>query len=130
MDIWLVLILIFVGIIAFALGMSVAKSREWSIRKDAVDRSKSVILWGVYEHTAPLLPWFPYALKDMIFLGKWVDYVVFDGLSEHGSIREVVFIEVKTNKSSLNHREKAIKQAIDAGRVSYRVMRYDTNEGR
>ena len=40
-----------------------------------------------------------------------MDYVVFDGLSEHGSIREVVFIEVKTNKSSLNHREKAIKQA-------------------
>lgn len=127
MDGSTLMIMVLIAVIAFSLGLSVARSRHKEIRRDAVERSKSVILWGVYEHTAPLLPGFPYVLKDMIFLGKWVDYVVFDGLSDAWEVREVVFIEVKTNKSSLNAREKAIKHAIEEGRVSYRVMRYDTS---
>lgn len=50
-------------------------------RKDAVDRSRSVVLGHVHEKIAPLLPHFPYSYKDLVFLGKGVDYLVFDGLS-------------------------------------------------
>lgn len=50
-------------------------------RQDAVDRSRSVVLGHVNEKIAPLLPNFPYHYKDLVFLGKGIDYLVFDGLS-------------------------------------------------
>jgi predicted Holliday junction resolvase-like endonuclease len=41
-----------------------------SIRSDAIKRSQSVILGNVYEKVLPFLPDFPYAPKDMVFIGK------------------------------------------------------------
>jgi len=57
-----------------------------------------------------------------MFLGKGVDYLVFDGLHE-GNLRKIRFLEIKTNTSQLNHREKMIKQAVEKGHVSYEVLR-------
>lgn len=39
-------------------------------RDDAIKRSQSVILGSVYEKVLPFLPDFPYAPKDMVFIGK------------------------------------------------------------
>jgi len=41
-----------------------------NIRSDAIKRSQSVILGSVYEKVLPFLPDFPYAPKDMVFIGK------------------------------------------------------------
>ena len=49
-----------------------------SSRKAAVSQSRSVVLGHVNEKIAPLLPNFPYYYKDLMFLGKGVDYLVFD----------------------------------------------------
>jgi predicted Holliday junction resolvase-like endonuclease len=57
-----------------------------------------------------------------MFLGKGVDYLVFDGLHE-GNLRKIRFLEIKTNTSQLNQREKMIKEAVEKGRVSYEVLR-------
>ena len=97
----------------------------WKIRKhrkNAVARSSSVILGQVAEKIAPLLPDFPYNYKDLTFLGKGIDYIVFNWLS-HKDVQEIVFIEIKTGKSSLNANEKMIKKCIDAGRVRYEIIR-------
>lgn len=51
-------------------------------RKQAVQQSKSTTLGYVSEKIAPLLPNFPYNYKDLVFLGKGVDYICFDGLAE------------------------------------------------
>jgi len=91
-------------------------------RKSAVSRSRSVVLWQVSEQIAPLLPKFPYSYKDLMFLGKWVDYMVFDGLSEW-HMDEVVFLEIKTGRSGLNKNERLIKSCIDAWRVRYELLR-------
>jgi len=42
-----------------------------------------------------MLPNFPYHYKDLVFLGKGIDYLVFDGLSE-GNLKEIVFLEIKS----------------------------------
>ena len=91
-------------------------------RSDAVGRSRSVILGELYETMAPLRPGFRYAPRDMVFLGKGVDYLIFDGLSE-GSLREIVFLELKTGKSKQNFNEKAIEQCIRRGSVRYELER-------
>ena len=64
-------------------------------RSDAVIRSRNVVLGSVHEKIAPLLPHFPYSYKDLVFLGKGVDYIVFDGLSK-GDLQRIVFLEIKS----------------------------------
>lgn len=91
-------------------------------RKKAVDKSRSVILWESYEKLVPISGAIPYYSKDMNFLWKWVDYIVFDWLSE-GNLRKIVFLEVKTWKSRLNKNEKMILQAVKDKKITYETIR-------
>ena len=80
------------------------------------------MLGHVNEKIAPLLPNFPYHYKDLVFLGKGIDYLVFDGLSQ-GELRKIVFLEIKSGVSSLNKNERSIKECIWRGDISYEVRR-------
>lgn len=91
-------------------------------RKDAVRRSRNVVLGHVNEKIAPLLPDFPYHYKDLVFVGKWIDYIVFDGLSRW-NLKRIVFLEVKTNSSGLNRNESMIKSCINKKQVEYEIYR-------
>lgn len=89
-------------------------------RKDAVWRSRSVVMGYVNEKIAPLLPDFPYNYKDLVFLWKWIDYVVFDWLYE-GVLKKIIFLEIKSGKSMLNRNEKMIKKCIDSKSIYYEI---------
>ena len=93
-----------------------------SNRKAAVIQSRNVVLGHVNEKIAPLLPNFPYYYKDLMFLGKGVDYLVFDGMSS-GNLKKIVFLEIKTGVSGLNRNEQMIKNCLAEKRVSYEVWR-------
>jgi predicted Holliday junction resolvase-like endonuclease len=82
----------------------------------------------VQEHLAPLFPQFlsQFNPKDARFLGTPLDFIVFDGLDE-GEVRRVVFVEVKTGKASLLSRERRCRDAIEAGRVEYQLLRLPTD---
>jgi predicted Holliday junction resolvase-like endonuclease len=117
------------GILAIVLifgGLLVGRLLRYQIireaRGNAIVRSKSVILWEVYEKLAPLVRGFPYRARDMIFVGKWVDYVIFDGLSE-GELREIIFLELKTGGGVQNKNEKSIERIIQQRKVRYEVIR-------
>ncbi len=107
-------------------GYLFAKLHFWQhikkYRQQAVKQSKAVTLGYVNEKLAPLLPNFPYNYKDLMFLGKWVDYLVFDWLSSD-RIKNIIFLEIKSGGSRLNKNEQMIKEAIDAGRVKYAERR-------
>jgi len=85
-------------------------------------RSQATITGLVHEQLIPYLPGFPFNPKDARFLGSPVDLVIFDGL-DAGELREVVFIEVKTGGASLSKRERQLRDAVRAGRVSWREIR-------
>lgn len=89
---------------------------------ERIKRSKSVITGQQAEQVAPFLPEFPYNPSDARFLGSPIDFVVFDGLSK-GKLEEIVIVEVKTGKSGLTTRERAIKKAVREGRVSFKEIR-------
>jgi len=95
---------------------------EANIRSDAVRRSQSVTKGKITEHLIPYFPDFPYNPKDARFLGSPVDLVVFDGLSED-TIREIVFVEIKTAKNpTLSRREREIRDCVQAKRVGYTLL--------
>ncbi|MFU8653607.1 Holliday junction resolvase-like protein [Methanotorris formicicus] len=95
---------------------------EKKIRKDAIEKSKSVIIGKITEHFAPFLPEFKYNPKDARFIGSPVDFIVFDGLDE-GDLKKIVFLEVKTGKSPLSKREKLIKKIVESKKVEWDSIR-------
>ncbi len=98
-------------------------------RRDSVARSHAVVSGKVREHLAPLLPEFAgsFDARDARFLGSPVDFVVFDGL-DAGRLERVVFVEVKTGSASLSGRERLVRDAIEQGRVEWRVLRLPAAE--
>lgn len=110
------------GILVSALVLTIYFfSKIAKIRKTAIKQSKSVILWEVSEKILPMLPNFPYQSKDLVFLGKGVDYIVFDWLSE-GNLRQIIFLEIKTWKSQLNKNEKMIQHYLASFPVKYEII--------
>ena len=92
------------------------------IQQTTVRQSRSSILWEVSEKLSPLLPNFPYHTKDLVFVGKGVDYIVFDGLSAW-RLKEIIFLEIKTNTSQLNKNEQQIRSYLANFPVKYEVLK-------
>ena len=91
-------------------------------RKNAIERSKHVVMWQVNEKIAPILPGFPYNYKDLVFIGKWIDYIVFDWLST-GYLKQIVFLEIKSWNSNLNRNEQMIQECLNRKKVYYDILR-------
>ena len=96
--------------------------RARDIRRHAVSQSRAVTRGQVFEQFAAYFPSFEFNPKDAQFLGKPVDFVVFDGLDE-GELRRIVFVEIKTGEAVLSARERTIRDAIDRGDVEWRELR-------
>ncbi len=98
------------------------KSREEErIRRDAIERSRNVVLGRVAEQLAPLD--FTVRLginpKDARFIGSPIDYIVFKGLYD-GSPEEILFVEVKAGSNAkLSKREREVKKLVDECRVRW-----------
>jgi predicted Holliday junction resolvase-like endonuclease len=95
---------------------------EEGIRQDAIERSRAVILGKVSEHLVPFFPGFQHNPKDARFLGTPVDFVVFDGLDD-GEVRRITFVEVKTGSSSLNTRERQVRNVVKQRVVEWEELR-------
>lgn len=105
------------------------REHEQAIRLDAIQRSAAVTKGMVTEHIVPYLPGFDLDPKDVRFLGTPIDLIAFSGLNASAEI-EIVFIEIKTGQSALSPRERAVKKAVEAKRVSWRVINPDLEVGR
>ena len=133
MDILIIgiLMIFLIGIIiAFWIGNKVGgarKHREWEgqvdgIRNDAVNRSRAVLSGNFSEQLAPYLPDFKYNPSDCRFIGKPVDMIVFNGLSD-GELKDVTFLEIKSGDSKLNNNQKDLKRVIDEKKVNFEEYR-------
>jgi len=91
---------------------------ELAARDDAVKRSRAVLTGQIGEQLAPFFPGFPCDPADTRFLGKPVDFIAFAGAST-GAIKEVLFVEVKTGDARLSGQERALKEAVQEGRVRW-----------
>ncbi len=116
----LLIIILVVGILAYFLGR-IMRDLYWesqieSIRQDAIKRSRAVLGGQFSEQLAPYLPDFPFSPTECRFIGKPVDFIVFKGMDEK-AISEVVFVEVKSGKSTLSSQEKALREAVREKRV-------------
>lgn len=110
----------------FFIWIIIWKIIKYKVLKDeralSIKKSKSVILWEVYEKVLPFLPNFPYSPKDMTFVWKWIDYIIFDWLN-NWKLNKIVFLEVKSWKSNLNKNEQMIRETIRNWKIEYKEYR-------
>lgn len=89
----------------------------------AAKRSRAVLRGQVVEQLAPLFDEFRYDLRDARFLGKPVDFLIFDGhcdvqAGRAAELREIVFLDIKTGNATLSTLERRIKECVEAGSVT------------
>ena len=111
-------------------------------KQKAIEKSKntqrSVLKGKIGEHMAPIFPEFyeKYEPSDAKFLGDPIDYVIFKNMSkfdknnEDNEPIEVVLVDVKTGKSNLSDKQKAIRDAVEQNRVSFDVVRLNDNNSK
>jgi len=95
-----------------------------TIRAD-VGAERQAIATGlgkILEKVIPAHKDFKVTLGDCRPLFEPIDLIAFNGLST-GSIDSVTFYEIKTGKARLNAHEKMVKEAVEDGRVEYKVMK-------
>jgi predicted Holliday junction resolvase-like endonuclease len=124
----LLIVILAVGclIIGYLIGNIIAtrrRDKHWESqienhRKDAIARSRAVLTGHFSEQLAPYLPDFPFKPTECKFIGKPIDFIVFNGLDEK-NVTRVSFVEVKSGKSNLTSTEKTVKDSIVNGRVEW-----------
>ncbi len=87
-----------------------------AITSEAVNIGKTV------EHIAPCLPGFPSPSGDYRRLFQPIDYIAFRNLTARGRIDAVQFVDVKSGNSKLTNIQKAIRDAVNQGKVSLRIV--------
>ncbi len=97
------------------------KGSEKYLREDAVKRSRRTIIGKMWEQVSPYLPKFPYNPSDMKFMGAPIDFVIFDGMGKK-DIKKVIFLEVKSGKSTLNSQERQLKKVIEAKKIKWELF--------
>ncbi len=100
-------------------------------RRQSVEQSRHTLKGQISEQLVPLLAGFEFFPADARFIGHPIDYVVFHGYTDlrDGDGRadqlEVVLLDIKRNMAALTKEQRAILEAVRAGRVSFQIVRVD-----
>jgi len=129
-EILTIFLIVGVAVLFLAIGYIIGKrftEHLWKdklpeIREEAIARSRSVLAGQFSEQLAPYLPDFPFKPTEARFIGKPIDFLVFQGMDEK-DINEVVFVEVKSGKANLNAHEKKLKDIIKEKKVRWMEYR-------
>lgn len=102
------------------LAEKISIKKEYLIQ-DAIKRSANVTKGKIVEHFAPFM--LPDILNpdEMVFIGSPIDLISFTNIDSDENI-SLDFLEIKTGNSSLNKKQKLIKEAIFSKRVYYKIV--------
>ncbi len=95
--------------------------RKEDLIKDAIKRSTSVTKGKIVEHFAPFM--LPDILNpdEIVFIGSPIDLISFTDIDNKDDI-SIDFLEIKTGNSSLNKKQKLIREAIFSKRVYFKAV--------
>jgi len=91
---------------------------ETESRKKTLSQKKSseVRLGNIAEKLAPFLEDFAFNPEDATFLGKPIDYIVFED-------EIITFVEIKMGKSQLSTKQRHIRDLIKSKQVAWKEIR-------
>ncbi|CAI3943005.1 Predicted secreted endonuclease distantly related to archaeal Holliday junction resolvase [Commensalibacter communis] len=113
--------------------LKIAYDNELKIKtKQALDRSRYTLKGNISEIFCPFHKGFPYMAADCTFVGKPIDFIIFNNLEAYREGQktiddiEIIFVEVKSNhQASLSKVQDAIQKAVQKGKVKFETYKYD-----
>lgn len=111
---------------------SFIKTEKPKIRRETLKKSERVARGFTVENFAPFLQK-KYSPTDFRHLGDPIDYVIYDGLTDihqgvADEIKEIILLDIKTGQSRLNKGQRRIRDAVNSGKVSFKVYNPDKGE--
>ncbi len=103
------------ALVAYRIGRAIGQRRRLVRAHQGSLRS---LAGKTAEQWAPFLDGFPGRPSEARFLGAPIDFVVFRGLGR-GEVDEIVFVEVKSGRGQLSPTERAVRDCVLEGRVSW-----------
>ena len=97
------------------------KKRKKLATERAENTAKAVNIGKMLEVILPTVKDFAWDLPDCRFLGDPIDLITFNGCCK-GNVCSVNFIEIKSGQARLNKHQKAVKDAVEDKRVSYKEI--------
>lgn len=79
--------------------------------------AKAVNIGFVMERIAPSLKAFSFDHNDCRSLFDPIDYLIFEGLSERGSVSKILFVDIKTGAARLQANQKEIRSLVEKKKV-------------
>lgn len=101
--------------------MDLAKRMKLATQR-AENTAKAVNIGKKIEVIFPTLKNFKWALPDCRFLGEPIDMITFNGCANN-KIDSMSFIEIKSGGARLNTHQKAVRDAINDKKVSFRMVK-------
>ena len=95
------------------------RERRRRASEGAMQKAIDVNVGMILERVAPVCDGFGSAPRDCRPLFDPIDYVVFNGLSLHGEVKSITFVDVKTGAGALTPRQRHIRAAIECGKVEW-----------
>lgn len=74
----------------------------------------------IMERIAPTLPTFRFKHNDCRSLFDPIDYVIFEGLTQTGTVDKIYFVDIKTGAARLSKKQREIKSVIDDKKVKFK----------
>jgi predicted Holliday junction resolvase-like endonuclease len=101
--------------------VELARMRE-RMTKRAQKTAQAVNLGKIVEKIAPSFSSFAYSAGDCRALFEPIDYLIFQGLAQHGRVDALFFVDVKSGKARLTNTQKRIKEKVESGRVRFTTI--------
>jgi predicted Holliday junction resolvase-like endonuclease len=74
----------------------------------------------IMERIAPTMPSFRFKHNDCRSIFDPIDYVIFEGLTQNGSVDKLHFVDIKTGTARLSKRQKEIRNVINDKKVKFK----------
>ena len=97
------------------------KKKKKLATERAEKTTKAVNIGKNLEKILPTVKDFVWDLPDCRFLGDPIDLVTFNGCCK-GNVHSVSFIEIKSGQARLSPHQRAVKEAVEDKRVSYKEI--------
>lgn len=97
------------------------QKRRKLIMKTAQITTRATNVGKNLEKILPTMKDFKWIVPDCKFLGDPIDLIIFNGLSVQ-KVDSVSFVEVKSGTATMKKHQKSIRDAVEDGKVSYRVV--------
>lgn len=94
------------------------KTKKELSKERSRNKSVEVRTGLIMEKMAPFFEGFDHDPKNAQFLGKPIDYIIFND-------DEIVFLEVKTGKARATKKQAHIKKLIEDKKVRFELVRFD-----